>query len=292
MDITQCTLEASVVLGTGSFGDSGKDTVTLSGYRMTADISKNGTPAMNTANVRIYGLNESVMNTLSRVGLVPTAVRNNLITVKAGLGPNDLSLAFTGAIMDAWADYDGSPDVPFNITAATGYVQMMKPVLPSSYPGATDVTVIMKDLAGKMGYTLENSGVKGVILSSPYLPGTARQQAMAAAAAADIFVVFEDDQGIMAIFPKFGARATTVPLISPDTGMVGYPGYIGPGQIRVRSEYNPAVRFMGNIKVKSSNTPAEGLWRVTQLTHNLSCQMPDGDWFTEMIGNKQLAAVQ
>jgi hypothetical protein len=38
----------------------------------------------------------------------------------------------------------------------------------------------MKDLAGKMGYTLENNGVK-VMLSSPYLPGTARMQALAAA---------------------------------------------------------------------------------------------------------------
>ena len=35
----------------------------------------------------------------------------------------------------------------------------MKPIAPSSYPGTTDVADIMKDLAGKMGYTLENNGV-------------------------------------------------------------------------------------------------------------------------------------
>ena len=157
----------------------------------------------------------------------------------------------------------------------------------------------MADLAKKMGYTLENNGVTGVILSSPYLPGTARMQALAAADQADIFLVFEDDPtgtsgGIMAIFPKNGSRATPVPLIQPppEGSMDGYPSYVGPGMIKVRSLYNPAVRFGGNIQIKSSLTPAEGLWRVVQLTHSLSSQFPNGDWFTEIIANKFLAASQ
>jgi hypothetical protein len=295
--VQQTFLQVNVTIGTpslsGEVGSSptqfadGSNTVKLSGYRITADISKNGPPAANSAEIRIYGLDESIMNSLSRVGQIPTALKNNIVTVLAGTDPSAMALAFAGVLTDAWPDYEASPEVAFNITALTGMLGALKPILPSSYPGSTDVAIIMKNLAGQMGYTLENNGVTGVMLSSPYLPGTARQQALAAADAAQIFVYFEDDNGIMAIFPRTGARATAVPLITPppDGNMIGYPSYVGPAMIRVRSGYNPAVRFGGFVLIQSSLTLAEGQWRVIQLTHNLSCQMPDGDWSTEIIGN-------
>jgi hypothetical protein len=69
-------------------------------------------------------------------------------------------------------------------------------------------------LAQQMGYTVENSGVS-VQLSNPYLPSTARSQALAAADAAGIYVVFDDDNGVMALVPKNGARSGTAPVISP-----------------------------------------------------------------------------
>ena len=296
MTFVERRLTTSIALGEGSYGESGFDTVTLDGYRMTAAIEKNGIPAMNMAVLRVYGMDPSLMNRLSRVGVVPTAVRNNVVTVMAGDLGGTQSLAFAGVLMDAWADYGGAPEVSFNITASTGYLQNMKPVLPSSYPGPTDVVTIMQNLANVMGYTLENNfdGPSGIVLSSPYLPGTARAQAIAAAAAADIFLVLEDDDGIMAIFPKSGARATAIPLIQPPPygEMVGYPSYIGPGLIQVKMLYNPGVRFMGNVRIQNSIvTPANGLWRVTKLTHSLSSQMPDGDWFTSIVANNQLASV-
>ena len=268
---------------------------TITGYRMTVDIDKSGIPAMNRAQIRIYGLSDSLMNQLSTVGRVPTFTKNNVVNVQAGTDSSNQALVFSGAIQYAWPDFGGSPEVSFNITALTGLLQFLKPVQPSSYPGPTDVATIMADLAGQMGYAFENNGVSGIMLSSPYLPGTARAQAIAAATAADIFLVIDDDPtgnaaGTLAILPKTGVRATTVPLISPSTGMVGYPYYVGPAQIGVRTLFNPGLWFMGNIKIEDSvNATANGLWRVTQLTHKLSCQYPDGDWFSEIIGNSQLA---
>jgi hypothetical protein len=112
----------------------------------------------------------------------------------------------------------------------------MKPVQASSYAGPTDVAVIMADLAKQMGYTFENNGVS-VILASPYFWGTERQQAISAATAADIFLVLDNENGIMAIVPKSGARGTPVPVISAATGMVGYPVYTGPGTITANGDW-------------------------------------------------------
>jgi hypothetical protein len=286
MAFVQRALSFKFQLGTGSFGDAGgASTKTVSNVRASVRIEKAGAPSMNRASMRIWGLTASTMNQLSRIGVMPNAPRNNIVTVTAGDSGGNMSLAFAGVITDAWPDFSNVPEASLNVAAFTGLLAQMKPIAPSSYPGATDVADIMKDLAGKMGYTIENNGVS-VILSSPYLPGTARMQALAAADAADIFVAFDDDNGVMAILPKRGARKGTAPTLDPTNGtLIGYPSYIGPGQIGLRCLYNPAIRWMGNVNVQNSVVSgANGTWRVTGLAHNLESQIPDGAWFSEILG--------
>lgn len=285
MSFVKRALSFSFQLGTGSFGGGGQNTVNPpSGLWATAQIYKNGTPSMNQANIKIYGMQLSTMNQLSRIGVNPTQVRNNIITVMAGEEGGNMSLVFAGGIKECWPDFSTPTEAALVVEAFTGLVANMKPVTPSSFSGTIDVSQIMQQLAGQMGYTLENNGVS-VQLSNPYLPGTARAQALAAADAANIYVVFDDDNGIMAILPKGSARNSPAPVISPSEEMVGYPTYVGPGQLALRTEFNPQIRFMGNVQVQNSIVGgANGTWRVTSLMHDLST-MPDGPWFTNIKGN-------
>lgn len=290
MTFVQRALDFTFQLGTGSFGGSGANTVQVpSGLWATAQIQKNGTPSMNRANIRIFGLSLSIMNQLSRIGVKPTAVRNNIVTVMAGNAGGNMSLAFAGGIQECWPDFSNPTEAVLNVAAFTGLLANLKPIAPTSFNGSTDVATIMGQLAQQMGYTLENNGVS-VQLSNPYLPGTARAQALAAADAAGIYVVFDDDNGIMAILPKSSARGSAAPVISPTGEMVGYPTYVGPGQIALTTEYNPQIRFMGNVEVQNSIVGgANGTWRVTSLMHDLST-MPDGPWFSSIQGNNLYTA--
>jgi hypothetical protein len=278
-------LQFSFQLGIGSFGGGGANTVMPPpGLWATVSIQKNGTPSMNQASMKIFGMSLDTMNQLSRIGVNPTAVRNNVVTVMAGEDGGNMSLAFAGGIKESWPDFSSPTEAFLAVEAFTGLVANMKPVSPSSFSGTVDVANIMQQLAGQMGYTLQNNSVS-VQLSNPYLPGTARAQALAAADAAGIYVVFDDDNGIMAILPKSGSRSGTAPVISPTEDMNGYPTYVGPGQIMVKCEYNPQIRFMGNIQIQNSIVGgANGTWRVTSLTHELST-MPDGPWFSTIRGN-------
>jgi hypothetical protein len=290
MAFVQRALDFSFQLGTGSFGATGMNTVRVpSGLWATVQIQKNGTPSMNRANIRIFGLSLSLMNQLSRIGVKPTAVRNNIVTAMAGNAGGTMSLAFAGGIQECWPDFSNPTEAVLNVSAFTGLLAQMKTVLPVSFNGSADVATIMGQLAQQMGYTLENNGVS-VQLSNPYLPGTARMQALAAADAAGIYVVFDDDNGIMAILPKNGARGGAAPVISPTGEMFGYPTYVGPGQIALKTEYNPQIRFMGNVEVQNSIVGgANGTWRVTSLVHDLST-MPDGPWFSNIQGNNLYTA--
>jgi hypothetical protein len=290
MTFVQRALAFSFQLGTGSFGGGGSNTVTPPpGLWATVQIDKNGTPSMNRAQIKIWGMQLTTMNQLSRIGVNPTQVRNNIVTVMAGELGGNMSLVFAGGIKECWPDFNTPTEAPLVVEAFTGLIANMKPVAPSSFSGTVNVATIMGQLAKQMGYTLENNNVN-VQLSNPYLPGTARAQALAAADAADIYVVFDDDNGIMSILPKSAARNGTAPIISPSADMNGYPTYIGPGQLGLKCEFNPQIRFMGNVQVQDSIVGgANGTWRVTSLSHDLST-MPDGPWFTNIKANNLYSA--
>lgn len=276
----------TIQLGQGSFGGGGFDTVEVpDGLWATARINRVGSPAYNSADVQIAGLPRSLTNQLSRVGLQAAAVRNNIIMVRAGdAGAGAAPTVFRGVIQEAWVDYSVPSEAVFCVNANTGLLAALKPAAPTSYTGSTDVATIMGTLAKQMGYTLENSGVKAQ-LSNPYLAGSARDQALAVAEAAGIYVYFEDDGGVMAICPKDAARNGFAPTISPGTGMELYPAYVGPGTIALSTEYNPQLRFLGNVVVENSIVDgANGRWRVFDLKHDLSTR-PGGPWFSRIKAN-------
>ncbi len=270
-------IEVKITLGSGTFGEDVGNEVTLTGFRMAADCMSPGGDSMGRCKLRVYGLREDVMNQLTTIGVANTAIKaKNEIVLSAGDEPDGMSEVFRGTIYDAWADYSGAPDVAFNIDAYAGLVAAVKPVPVTQFKGATEVAIIMSGLAGQMGLELENNGVSGT-LSNVYLMGTTLTKVREVALAVGFNWAIE--RGILAIWPATGSRSGDIPIVSSETGMVGYPTLSSKG-MTVKMMYNPNLRIGGDIEVKSSITMAEGIWRIYDLTHNLSSEMVGGPWFT------------
>lgn len=278
MTLTKKVLELTITLGSGTFGETVGDTVTLSRFRMTADAINPGGDSMGRCQIRVYGLREDLMNKLTTIGSVNTAIKaKNAVLLAAGDVENGMSAIFSGTILDAWADYNSAPDVAFNIIAYAGLVAAVKPVGATSYKGATDVATILQDLAtNEMGLAFENNGVDAK-LSSPYLSGTALSKVRSVAQAAGI--MWDIDHDTLVIWPQAGARRGTIPLISPDTGMVGYPSLSSKG-MTVKMLFNPNVKIGADVEVQSRIPMSCGTWRVFNIAHNLSSEIADGPWFT------------
>jgi hypothetical protein len=278
-------IDVEIGIGQGDKGLDGTKVTRLygtNGPRVSAQITRNGMPGNSRASIRIYGLSLSDMNSVSSLGKPVIYDRNNTVTVFAGNAIDGMSIVFYGTIYEAWADFDGAPDVALNIDAVSGLIDAMKPIPPTSYSGSVDAATIMAGLAVQLGYAFENNGVS-VILSNPYYPGTARDQVDACATEANIFAAIDGSGAgsTLAIWPKDGSRGGVIPLVSPDSGMIGYPGYMA-GGLNIRMIYNNAIKFGGQIKVVSSLQTACGTWTVNRLNHNLESQTPHGAWFTEV----------
>ncbi len=277
-------LDIVVTLGRGQFGESGTDTVTLSGLRCSAAIVKAGLDFQGELDLRVYGMTPSLMRQLSQLAGMPGGTRGDQVTVLAGDDASGMAIAYRGCIRDAWVDYADPPQVSFHIIGIAALVEALKPVPPTSYRGAADVVDIMSGLAKLMGCEFENGGVSGVVLSNPYFPGTALEQFERCKAAARINGTIDDGGGstrVLAIWPLNGSRGGAVPLISPATGMIGYPMRTQIG-VTATSLYNPRVVLGGNIRVETSNTPAQGTWHVIRLEHVLESETPGGSWITSL----------
>lgn len=278
----QRLINVEITIGTGPNGERGSETTKLSGARVLAQIEKTGMPGSSYASIRIFGLTLDHMNRISSLGLESLRTRNNTVTLLAGDVIIGMTTVFFGVIFEAWADFNGMPEVSFNIEAQPLLLEKLRPIPPTSFAGPVDVVTVLAGLATQMNYQLENNGVS-VIIPNAYYWGTAIEQAQDAARAANIYLFFDDAQRRIAIWPRNGHRAGAVPLIGPTTGLIGYPNFVSNG-LGFRVLYNPSIQFGGLVKIQSSLTAACGFWIVNRLSHRLESQQVDGAWFSDVEG--------
>ena len=280
MSFVKRVIQITITLGSGSFGDDKGNTLVLSGLRTLVNISAFGGDSQGEANVRIYGLTLDLINQLTTIGPIMTEIRGkNLIDIAAGDENGTLSTIYKGTILNAWGDFRSSPDVGLNIVAYAAMRPALAPVSPTSYEGGANVADIMAAIAKKGQLNLINHDVS-VFLSSPYFPGSALDQIRACAKAAGIDHIIET--GTLSIWPRGGSRAGEIPVLSPGGGLIGYPTFSSQG-VLLQCEFLPSIRTGGKVKVENSSIPmANGTWVVFQCSYDISSEMPDGPWFTNL----------
>lgn len=205
-----------------------------------------------------------------------------MVEVFAG-DANGMSLIFRGDIWQAVSDYQGGPNLPFHVVAKTGQRESALNVKPISVNNkSADFSSLWQQIAKKMGLQSEVNGIK-IKIAYPYLPYSARDMALALAKHAD--VNWTIDRGVLAAWTRTGSRQGSTPLISPQTGMVGYPSWSA-GGIKLRTLFNNELRIGGSVQVQSSIKPANGGWAIDKLEHNLQALTPNGEWFTTIEAHK------
>lgn len=279
MSYVRRSIQATISLGTGDFGDNTGNTATLVGLRMQANCVVWGQAAMGTTQLRVFGLPLDMMNRLTTIGVINQQIRGqNTLTIEAGEKGGQLATIFKGTIDQCWAEFAGQPDVVLNVSAFAGLNAALKPVPALSFKGSADVADVMKGIAAQNAWTFENNGVS-VILANPNFPGTALEQVRQAAYAAQINYCLDRD--ILAIWPLKGFRTGNMPTISPTTGLVGYPTFTSNG-VSLTTLFAPNARMGGQCVVNSQLTPANGTWNIISVIHNLECETPGGQWFTHL----------
>jgi hypothetical protein len=279
MSFTQKLITVNLTLKSGTF-DGTNNTKVISGLRVKCEADKSGTPSKSTCKLKIYGMLQNDMDTLTTIPAQankPLAVHHNLVQVLAG-DVYGMSTVFQGDITEAFSDFHAEPETFFSLEAITGYYPSIAPVAPKSYKGGVSVSTIMQGLALQMGYTFQDAGVTAQ-LRNPYLSGTAMQQAQAVANAANI--EFGVDNGTLFIAPRGASRPGFAPLISPGSGLIEYPTFSKKG-IKFSCLYTPGLSLGGLVNVQSSIKVCCGTWKINSLKHELESMAPNGKWLSKV----------
>ena len=285
------------------FLESGTDVVILSGSRTSVKIENSGSAANSRATIKIWGMTPSLMNQLSTLGLVVNLVPKNQITVQAGDDVSGMATVFTGTIWNSYGDYEAMPDVPFIFTCLQSGADVVISAPPSSFRGAADVATMMSGFARQINMGFENNGVSSTLYNQ-YFSGSVRTQINKCAKAANINVGVVNGN-TLAIWPKGGNRNTSnVPVISSQTGMVGYPAFTQQGII-VKTLFSPLIAVGGLFQIESSllsgisavqqqlqsggsPIPKSSLfpsqWAVNKLDLDLESLLPKGQWLSTIYG--------
>lgn len=269
-----------------TFTGTSSNTVKLSGLRCSAQVVFAGGATLGALALAVYGMTLSQMNQLSTLGMQVIITQKGTVTVEAG-DVNGLSTVFTGTINNAFIDFSAMPAVCLRVEATAGLYSKVAPATPTSYAGTTSAATAIQTLAFKAGvaaglggYGFENQGVTAQI-SNPYLWGSYWDQMgqLAKAAHCHLYLDTARSTPTVVIWPIGASRGGQVPVISKDTGMVGYPSFVQSG-VRVKTVFNPQVSYGTNVNVQSKLPQATGMFYVYRIDHDLDSTTPNGNWFS------------
>jgi len=262
-----------------TFNSNKDNTIEISGLAVRANIE--AMLGMSFAQMTIMGLPLDVIGriTVTRALTVLNEWQRNQVTLKL----DDGSEIFSGDIVVALPDYNAAPNIPLMIQAQALYNVLLIPTQPKSFPGDTQVSFIMEQLAKEAGCFLVNHGVNKT-LSNQSLNGDLLNMMRTVATAAKIDLY--PDGHVIHIMEK-GAPRRDVPVETLNrTNIVGYPTPIDFGCL-VSCRYDPKYRIAARIDVDVPEMPiVNGKFRAYSARHRLDTETPQGQWFSDMKLNK------
>lgn len=273
-------LQVRLTLDQGSFAGGGNSKI-IDHLAMRVSVDKLGPPDFAKASVTIFGMSLSEMEQLTTLAFEPFKTKRNYINIYAGDDVTGLSEIFAGSITEAQGDLSGAPETQFKINAEVGFWGRVTAQGPTVINGTQDVASFIAEQAGKAELTFTNEGVNAKIKDCVF-NGSPINQARQAAEQVGADLVIDDSE--MILLPKNGNRQGDAVLLSPSSGMLGYPVISGDG-IEVKTVFNPALRFAGLFVLESIVPKASGTWRAIKLSHKLSANDPsDGSWESQVTG--------
>lgn len=264
------------------FTSDNKNKLSAVGLRISAEIIFGyGSPAPY-ARVRVYGLPQATMNKLITTKWQQVKSLKNTITIEAAEGDNDFAKVFSGGIFMALPEYSEAPNVSLVIEALSAAFESKAANPAESYEGSQSVAGIISGICKRIGFSFESNNVNAMI-ENPYLTGSELEKIRWLCVNNDLDLYLGNNS--VAIAPKGAARNIKIAVISPDSGLIGYPVITNIGAT-FKCLYDPSIQFGALVRVKGSQIElCNGEWRVYGLRAQLETEMDSARWFMEVVGS-------
>lgn len=262
-----------------AFDEKGNNTIIFDGLKVSANIQTgSGLGITPMARITIYGLSKNVINRIAKIKWNTETAKYNFIRLEA-LHNGAFISVYEGTINFAYPNFNTMPEVGVSIDSAIALEHQVMMQKPLSYKGDVKVSHLISTICNDIGMLFEDNGVNTVI-SDPYYAKPPLENIRDICSAARIDLAIENN--LIAIMPKGKERMIKIPVLSPSTGLIGYPVPAIQG-LRFQCLYDPYIRFGGLVEIKDSIIEtANGKWRVLGISTNLDSATPNGRWYMDI----------
>ncbi len=241
----------------------------------------------NSSIVNIFGLENEIINTLSRINLNSNydLWTDNQVDIYAGYVLDSDSglppLVYTGQIRSAGANYSDT-NRPFVVKSLQGGVSRNVVSPPTSVSGNISLNDLLKSLANRNGSTYIGNGVNGSVSNIAY-DGSLIQQIEKICKDYNLVKNWDFTKNILYVAPSGTALSNEVYELNANTGMVGSPQPLEDG-VSVAAYFNPSLVLGQTVNLTSQyydyvNRP----WIINAMYHILNNR--GDEWLTIMTLN-------
>lgn len=274
------TIRLDIQLRSGTFNGEA-NTVTVEGLPTTVTVTKAGGENKNKCTVSVKNLKLETVKQLTTLSFKRLETYNNTLQVSAGRKGTELPVIFIGEITSAVPAISDKGELSLKIEALSGYYPNLLPTTPTSVQGLESIESLMKRFADEAKYTFQNNGVSGSVSNCIFI-GSPITKAHTLARQVGIDLLIDD--GRMIIQPMEAPKEGEIPLLSANTGLLGYPEFSSEGLTAV-SIFNEHLQVGKYFKIESILPFATGEWQITKLEHKLQAyETTEGEWKTTVTG--------
>lgn len=270
-------LQCKFILQSGTFSQ-GYNTKIVNNSTINALVNKTlNNNFTNSAQITVYGMNKSDIAALSTLGYAPLKYEANKIELYAQYSTDKPSLCFTGFIVKAWADF-ADPSRPMHFECQSTYQYAIDNANAINVKGSSNITDIFSNLASKLGLSLQNNGVNGII-NNLILTGSPIDQLKQLSKQTDANCII--DNGKLKIAPKLNSLTSQILKINKNSGLLSYPT-IDVWGVKFRMRYNPVLE-LGQFISLETTVPipkSTGKWFVYDMQSSLNNRHEN--WYTDV----------
>lgn len=256
------------------FDKNGNNKISFSNIKSTASLNDVIGMTGSSADIVLYGLSLERIAELS--GRADGSMLNTQ-NINVGIFADDI-LVFYGVMTSSVANINQAPESGLMISASASAELRNKPVSPFSAMGSQAITDVISAICKSAGYeAVFGDGVNGMTTSgSPHFEGSVFDQLNRACSDYGLAMAVTPP-GKAEFWPSASQRGESIPFISKEHGLIGYPVFSG-GGVMFQTQYSSLLSIGGYIELKTELPWASGRYHLNSVRSELSSWVAGGPW--------------
>lgn len=276
-------LRYEFTLAKGNFDKNNNNKLSVGNVKSSFRVGSYGDYGGTQAEITIFGLSADRLATLSGQGIGVFTVDAGDTTIDVYVGSTKI---YSGGIYASYANMNGQPETALILNAVAGLNLKTASSAAFSLPGAVDVSKMLAAICKVYGYGFKTPIVNSPIEQNPHYSGSPLDQIRDICLSHDLnYQIFDN---VLTVWPKKSAVDDIVPLVSADSGLIGYPVFSQYG-ITFQAQYSSLLSQGREVEIKTALPNASGRYLLTIVEHFLTSWTDGGSWHTVCQGYRKVS---